>query len=77
MLLDISLNIKKNKPSLHTSSRQVYERCQDKSEIFNAFFAKQCSLLKTESRILPQLLPHTNTWLNTIRFSDNEILKVI
>ena len=31
-------------------------------------FAKQCSLLKNESRIPPQL---------TIRFSENDILKVI
>ena len=25
----------------------------------------------------PQLLPHTNTYLSTVRFSENDILKVI
>ena len=48
---------------------------QVKSEIFNSHFAKQCSLLKNE--IPPQLLPHTNTCLSTVRFSENDILKVI
>ena len=46
-------------------------------EIFNSHFAKQCSLLKNEGQIPPQLLPHTNTCLSTIRFSENDILKVI
>ena len=50
---------------------------QVKSEIFNSHFAKQCSLLKNESRIPPQLLPDTNTCLSTVRFSENDILKVI
>ena len=50
---------------------------QVKSEIFNSHFAKQCSLLKNESQISPQLLPHTNTCLSTVRFSENGILKVI
>ena len=50
---------------------------QVKSEIFNSHFAKQSSLLKNESQIPPQLLPHTNTSLRTVRFSKNDILKVI
>ena len=50
---------------------------QVKSEIFNSHFAKQCSLLTNESQIPPQLLPHTNTCLSTVRFSQNDILKVI
>ena len=50
---------------------------QVKGEIFNFHFAKQCSLLKKESQILPQLLPHKNTCLSTVRFSENDILKVI
>ena len=50
---------------------------QVKSEIFNSHFAKQSSLLKSESQIPPQLLPHTNTCLRTVRFSKNDILKVI
>ena len=50
---------------------------QVKSEIFNSHFAKQCSLLKHESRTPPQLLPHTNTCLSTVRFSEDDILKII
>ena len=50
---------------------------QLKSEIFNSHFAKQCSLLKTESQIPTQLFLHTSTCLSTIRFSQNGILKVI
>ena len=46
---------------------------QIKSEIFNSHFAKQCSALKNESRIPPQLQPHTNT----VRFSENDILNVL
>ena len=49
----------------------------EKSEIFNSRFAKQCSLLNNESRMSPQLFPHTNTCLSTVRFSDDDILKVI
>ena len=46
--------------------------------MFNFRFAKQCSLLKNESRISPQLFPHTNTCLSTVRFSENVFfLKVI
>ena len=50
---------------------------QIKSEIFHSQFSKQCSLLKNESRIPPQLLPHMNKCLSTVRFSENDILKVI
>ena len=35
---------------------------QVKCESFNSHFAKQCSLLKNESRTPPQLLPHLNTF---------------
>ena len=50
---------------------------QVKSEIFNSHFDKQCFLLKNGSRIPTQLLPHINTGFSTVRFSDNDILKVI
>ena len=33
--------------------------------------------LKNESQIPPQLLPRANTCLSTVRFSENDILKVI
>ena len=50
---------------------------QVKSKTFNYHFVKQCSLLKNESQIPPQLLRHTNTCLSTVRSSGNDILKVI
>ena len=43
----------------------------------NDYFKILKILLKNESRIPPQLLPHTNTCLGTVRFSGNDILKVI
>ena len=50
---------------------------QVKSEIFSFHFAKQCSLLKNESRIRPQLLLRTNTCLSNFKFSGNDVWKVI
>ena len=50
---------------------------QVKSKICTSHFAKQCSLLKNESRIPPQLFPLTKTCLSNVRFSENDILKLI
>ena len=80
MLLDNSKTFLTVKNSLHTPivhEDKFVTDFQVKSEIFNSHFAKQCSLLKNESQIPPQLLPHTNTCLSTVRFSENDILKVI
>ena len=62
-------------PTLHEDN--FVTDFQVESEIFNSHFAKQCSLLKNKSQIPPHLLPHTNTCLSTVRFSENDILKVI
>ena len=62
-------------PILHED--KFFTDFQVKSKTFNYHFVKQCSLLKTESQIPPQLLPHTKTCLSTVRFSGNDILKVI
>ena len=75
-LFGITGNSTQEKNSLHTSLKFV-TNFHVKSEIFNSHFAKQCSLLKNDSRIPPQLLPHTNTCLSTVRFSENAFLKVI
>ena len=50
---------------------------QIKSEIVNSHFAKQGSLLKNESQTPAQFLPHMNTCLSTVRFSENYIFKLI
>ena len=50
---------------------------QIKSEVFNCHFAKQCSLLKNESRTPSQFLGDMNTCLSTVRFSENNIFKLI
>ena len=81
MLLDNSkMFFQREKNSLHTpilSEDKFVTDFQVKSEIFNSHFAKQCSLLKNESQIPPQVLPHGDTCLSTVRFSENDILKVI
>ena len=61
----------------HTSWDTFLTDFQAKCEIFNSHITKQCSILKNKSQIPPQLLPHTNTCLSTVRFSENDILKVI
>ena len=40
-------------------------------------FVTDFQVCRVESRVSPQLLPDTNTCLSTVRFSENDILKVI
>ena len=48
-----------------------------KAELFNCFFAKQCSLISNSSQ-LPLNLPYTTEKrLNTLNFSNNDIEKII
>ena len=50
---------------------------KEKSELFNSFFAKQCSLIETGSTIPSNILRKTDKSLNNINFSENDILSVI
>ena len=50
---------------------------KEKAELFNSFFAKQCSLIKNSSK-LPSLLHYlTDNRLSSVRFSQDDIAKII
>ena len=48
-----------------------------KAELFNSFFAKQCSLIKNGSKFPPRLHFLTDKRLSTAKFVSNDILKII
>ena len=50
---------------------------KEKSELFNSFFAKQCTYIEIGSSLPTQLLRRTNESLNTINFIEDDILNVI
>ena len=45
--------------------------------MFNSFFAKQCTYIETGSSLPTQLLRRTNESLNTINFTEDDILNVV
>ena len=50
---------------------------KEKADIFNEFFAKQCSLINTNSSLPSVLSKKTHKLLSTIHFTSNYILKII
>ena len=50
---------------------------KEKVELFNSFFAKQCSLIKNESKLPARLHFITDKRLSTVIFVSNDILKII
>ena len=50
---------------------------KEKAEIFNNFFAKQCSLININSDLLLVLSKKTHKSLSTIHFTSDDILKII
>ena len=50
---------------------------KEKKEIFNNFFAKQCSLINTNNDLLSVLSKKTHKSLSTIHFTSYDILKII
>ena len=72
------LNIRKSPtiPPIRHNDKMVTD-ISEKANIFNSFFAKQCSILKTDS-ILPNKLTYfTNKQLNTATFEADKILSII
>ena len=63
-------------PPLFHSNRFVTD-FKEKAEIFNSFFAKQCSLIKNERKLPPRLHFLTDKRLSIIKFVNNDILKVV
>ena len=49
----------------------------EKAELFNSFFAKQCSLLNTPSILPSSFTKKTEESLSDIIFSKNDIMKII
>ena len=57
-------------------NNQFVEDFLEKGELFNSFFAKQCIHIETGSNLLTQILRRTNESLNTINFTQDDILSV-
>ena len=77
-LLKISLNNRKIPviPPLFHNNKFVTD-FKEKAELFNSFFAKQCSLIKNESKLPPRLHFLTDKRLSAVKFAVNDILKII
>ena len=62
-------------PLLH--SNKFVTDFEEKAELFNSFFAKQCSLIKNDSKLppLPRFL--TDQRLSTVKFVNTDILKIV
>ena len=50
---------------------------KEKAERFNYFFAKQCSLIKNDSKLPPRLHLLTDKYLSMVKFVNTDILKII
>ena len=77
-LLKAFLNNKKNTsyPSV-ISRKSFYNSLQRKAELFNSFFAKQCSLIRNDSELPTSLTFYTNNQLSTVNFSQEDVGKII
>ena len=77
-LLKIFLNNRKIPvipPLLHNN--KFLSDFKKKAELFNSFFAKQCSLIKSDSKLPPRLQFLTDKRLSTVKFVNTDILKII
>ena len=48
-----------------------------KAELFNSFFANQCSLINNNSQLPPTLSYKTNERLTSVKITDDDIIKII
>ena len=63
-------------PPLHHNGNFITDFRQ-KAELFNSFFAEQCSTLQNSSKLPTNLAPRTDQLLTSINFSQDDILKII
>ena len=77
-LLKTLLNDKKISciPPIFHSNKYIID-FKEKSEIFNAFFAEQCSLIPNKSVLLSQLTLLTENSLSKCSFSKKDIVQII
>ena len=77
-LLKLFLNNKKIPiiPPLFHENKFITD-FKEKAELFNAFFAKQCSLIDNNSSLPNKLIYLTEKRLTKIRFSEDDIAKII
>ena len=61
-------------PSFHKN--KFVTGFKEKAELFNSFFAKQCSLIKNDNQLLPRLHFLTDKHLSTVKFVNTDILKI-
>ena len=50
---------------------------KEKAEVFNSFFAKQCSLIRNDSELPTRLTFYTDNRLSAISFSHEDVGKII
>ena len=62
-------------PILHES--KFITNFKEKAELFNSFFAKQCSILDTGSTLPPSLYRYTNNSIASMSFTSDDIEKII
>ena len=60
----------------------LYKNCfitsfKEKTELFNSFFADQCSLVSNVSKLPSNFTLYTDNRLSTVTFSQNDICKII
>ena len=50
---------------------------REKVEIFNSFFAKQCSLISSDSSLPSEIIKKTDNSLYSVKFSTEDMLQII
>ena len=77
-ILKMFLNNKKIPciPPLRHQNKYVTD-FKEKAEIFNSFFAEQCSLMNNSSKLLSIFLKRTDKFISSISFSSNNIARII
>ena len=63
-------------PPLFNPNRYI-TKYEDKAELFNNFFANQCSLINNSCVLLPLLFKRTENVISSIDFGSDDIAKII
>ena len=76
--LKMFFNNKKNPciPPLKQQNKYVAD-FKEKAEIFNSFFAEQCSLMNNSSKLPLIFLKRTDKFISSVSFSSNNFVRII